>query len=115
MKRTYLLIAMLLACALGCASIKSIFERDDEKEIALSDVPVEAVQAAQAAVVGITLTEASVEEEDGKTIYDLEGTADGTEYEIEVTADGEVLEVEKEGQDTDDDDDHDEAEQEDDD
>lgn len=107
MKRTCLLIATVLIGACGCASIKSAFEHEDEKEIPLADVPAEAIQAAQAAVVGIALTEASVEGEEGQTIYDLEGTADGTEYEIEVTADGKVLEVEQKGGDADDDEDED--------
>ena len=105
MKGSSLLIVVLLTCALGCASLQSVFEREDEQEIPLSEVPAEAVEAAQAAVPGITLTGASVEEEDGQTIYDLEGTADGTEYGIEVTADGKVLEVEEEGDDADDDED----------
>ena len=48
------------------------------------------------AVEDINFTEAEVEEEDGQTVYVLEGTADGKEYEIEVTADGKVLEVEQE-------------------
>jgi len=105
MKRSSLVIAALLMCALGCASLESAFEREDEKEIPLAEVPAEAVQAAQAAVPGITLTEASVEEEDGQMVYDLEGTVDGAEYEIEVAADGKVLEVEQEGDEDDDDDD----------
>ena len=65
---------------------------ENDKEIPLSQVPKEAVEAAQRAVEGITLKEAEVEE-DGRTVYELEGTANGTEYEIEVTADGKVLEV----------------------
>lgn len=68
-------------------------------------MPVVAVEAARQAVENITLTEAAVEEEDGQTVYVLEGAADGKEYEIEVTADGKVLDVEQEGVDDDDDDD----------
>ena len=83
----------LLIFVSGCASHKSMCE--DEKEIPLSDVPVVAVDAAQQAVENITLTEAEVEKK-GRTVYVLEGTADGKEYEIEVTADGEVLDVEQE-------------------
>jgi uncharacterized membrane protein YkoI len=83
----------------GCASIES--RSEGEKEIALSQVPREAVTAAQHAVEGIRLTEAEVEEEDGCTVYVLEGMANGTEYEIEVTADGKVLEVEQEAEDDD--------------
>ena len=86
----------LLIFVSGCASHKSMCE--DEKEIPLSDVPVVAVDAAQQAVENITLTEAEVEKE-GRTVYVLEGEADGKEYEIEVTADGKVLDVEQEDMD----------------
>ncbi len=103
MRAFYFVITLVLTCTLGCASLES--KHEDEKEIPLSQVPAEAVEAAQRAVAGITLTEAEVEEEDGSTVYELEGTADGIEYEIEVTADGKVLEVEQEDQDDEHDDD----------
>jgi hypothetical protein len=96
-------IVLALTCTIGCASLESAHE--DENQIPLSQVPAEAVQAAQRAVPGITLTEAEVEEEDGCTVYELEGTADAIEYEIEVTADGKVLEVEQEDEDDEEDDD----------
>ncbi len=82
--------------------MESMFEK--EKEIPLSDVPQAALTAAEGAVEGITLTEAETEEEDGQTVYILEGEAAGKVYEIEVTADGEVLEVEEETEDDEDDD-----------
>jgi len=95
MKTWTIVIVFLLTCVSGCTSLESMYE--NEKEIPLSDVPVVVVDAAQQAVENITLTEAEVEEEDGQTVYVLEGTADGKEYEIEVTADGKVLNVEQEG------------------
>jgi len=101
MRAWYFVIGLVLTCIVGCASIESWFE--DEKEVPLSQVPEEAVAAAQGAVEGITLTEAELEEEDGSTVYVLEGTANGTEYEIEVTADGKVLEVKEEAEAEDDD------------
>ena len=105
MRAWYFVIGLVLTCILGCAYLESGSE--DEKEIPLSQVPKAAVAAAQGAVEGITLTEAEVEEEDGRTVYELEGTANGTEYEIEVTADGTVLEVAEEAEDDDEDDDSD--------
>jgi len=66
-----------------------------DKEIPLSEVPDAVMQAAMAAVEGIKIKEAEVEEEDGQTVYELEGKANGVEYEIEVSADGKVLEVEE--------------------
>ena len=102
MKLLTFVIVVALTCTLGCASLESMFE--DEKEIPLSQVPEAAVEAGQQAVENITLTEAELEEEDGQTVYILEGTADGIEYEIEVTADGKILEVEQEDEDGDDED-----------
>jgi hypothetical protein len=93
--RTWIIVTVfLLTCVLGCASLESMY--DDEKEIPLSQVPIVAVEAARQAIDNITLTEAAIEEEDGQTVYVLEGTADGKKYEIEVTADGKVLKVEQE-------------------
>jgi uncharacterized membrane protein YkoI len=94
MKTWYLTLGLILACGLGCASLDDLFE--NEKEVPLSQVPPAAVKAAEGAVDGITLTEAEMETEDGKTVYTLEGTADGKEYSIEVTPEGKVIEVEEE-------------------
>jgi uncharacterized membrane protein YkoI len=71
-----------------------MFEK--EKEVPLSEVPEEALKAAQGAVDGITITEAEMEKEDGQTVYILEGEANGKKYEIEVTPEGKVLETEEE-------------------
>jgi uncharacterized membrane protein YkoI len=68
---------------------------ESEKEIPLAQVPDAAIAAAKSAVDGIALKEAEVEDEDGQTIYILEGVAGGQEYEIEVTGEGKVLEVEQ--------------------
>ncbi len=102
MKARYFVILLVLVCGAGCATLDELFE--NEKEISLSEVPDAALAAAMAAVDGIELTEAEVEEEDGQTIYDIEGTANGKEYSIEVTAEGKVLEVEEETEDDDGDD-----------
>ncbi|MFC1635873.1 PepSY domain-containing protein [Planctomycetota bacterium] len=103
MRVWYIVIALALICLVGCESFESMFEK--EKEIPLSQVPQPAIAAAEGAVDGITLTEAEMEEEDGQTVYIIEGEADGKEYEIEVTADGKVLEVEEETEDDKNDDD----------
>jgi len=104
MKSWCLIVVLLLTCALGCASLESVFAHEDEQGVPLSEVPAPALQAAQQAVDGITLTEAEMDMEDGRTVYDIEGTANGVEYEIEVTADGKVLDVEREDEEGDDDD-----------
>jgi hypothetical protein len=105
MKARYFVFCLILICGLGCATLDDMF--DKEKEVPLSEVPAEALEAAQGAVEGVTITEAEMEKEDGETVYIFEGEADGKEYEIEVTPDGEVLEVEEEGDEEDEDEDDD--------
>ncbi len=65
-----------------------------EQSIPLADVPAAVIAAAEAEVEGLQIASAEVEVKRGQTVYELEGTVDGTEYEVEVTADGQVLEVE---------------------
>lgn len=103
MKLWYFVIGVVLTCIMGCASIESASE--GEKEIPLSKVPAKVVEAAQNAVEGITLTEADVEKEEGCTVYELEGTANGKVYEIEVASDGKILKVVQEDEDDDEDED----------
>ena len=103
MRALYCVIGLALLCLVGCESLESVFDKD--KEIPLSQVPEQAVTAAEGAVEGITLTEAEMEEEGGQTVYELEGTANGKEYEIEVTADGKVLEAKEVTEDDGEDDD----------
>ena len=106
MKAWYFVFGLVVIFSLGCATLDELFEQ--EKEVPLSEVPPEALEAAQGAVDGVTITEAEMEKEDGQTVYVFEGEANGKEYEIEVTPEGKVLEVEdeaeEEDEDTDDDD-----------
>lgn len=101
MRAWYLIFSLVLICGLGCATLDELFEK--EKEVPLSEVPAEALEAAQGAVDGVTITEAEMEKEDGETVYIFEGEANGKEYEIEVTAGGKVLEVEEEAEEAKDD------------
>jgi len=94
MRTWFVVFGLFLICGSGCATLDDLFE--NEKEVPLSDVPPEALKAAQGAVDGITITEAEMEKEDGQTVYVFEGEANGKEYEIEVTPEGKVLEVEEE-------------------
>jgi hypothetical protein len=96
MRTWFFVFGLVLICGLGCATLDDLFE--NEKEVPLSEVPPEALKAAQGAVDGITITEAEMEKEDGKTVYVFEGQANSKEYEIEVTPEGKVLEVEEEAE-----------------
>ena len=110
MNKWYLLIVIALIGFAGCAKVLSVIGM--EQEVPLKEVPAVVLDAAKGAVEGIVLSEAEMETEDGKVVYELEGTANGVEYEIEVAADGTVLEIEQEGDDDDDDDDNDDDEEE---
>jgi len=106
MKRTlYFALLLALTFILGCACMESKCkakkEKEEGKEIPVSQVPKAAMDAAQNAAKGVNLTEAEVENEKGQTVYTLEGKADGKDYKIEVTADGKVLEVKQEAEDND--------------
>ncbi len=103
MKKWTVLVALAFIGLAGCGPLAELF--DGERSIPLSEVPAPALEAARAAVEGIVLTEAEVEEEDGQLVSEIEGRANGIEYEIEVTAEGEVLEIEKEGEEDEEDDD----------
>ena len=99
MSKWNVLVTIAVIGLAGCAPLEELFE--SEKSIPLSEVPAPALEAARAAVEGIVLTEAEVEEEDGQLVYEIEGRANGKEYEIEVTAEGEILEIEEEDADED--------------
>jgi len=86
MKKSALLLLVLLIA--GCMST--------ERMIAVSEVPNAVLTAVRTEVPGIEITEASIEEEKGRTVYEIEGVADGIEYEFEVTAHGEILDMESE-------------------
>jgi hypothetical protein len=70
-------------------------EDDQDVAVALADVPRLVLDAAQAALPGLVLTRAEIEQENGQTIYCLNGTVDGEEVEVEVSAAGAVLEIER--------------------
>ena len=103
MRALYFVVILTLTCILGCASVESGCKKKKgkEKEVPISEVPKEAMQAAQQAAPGVALTEAEVEKENGQMVYTLEGKANGKEYKIEVTAEGKVLEVNQEAKDND--------------
>ena len=94
MKRWRWVGALVAAGVIGCSRPGPVPEH--EREIPLAEVPEAVRKAAQGAVEGIQLTEAELEQEGGRILYEVEGTANGKEYEIELTADGQILEIEVE-------------------
>ncbi len=99
---------VIIAVVAACITLSAAWFREVERDIPLSEVPEEVIAAAKAEILGITLTEAEIEETRRGLIYEIEGFVDDTEYEIEITPDGEIIEVEVEDEhDDDDDEDHD--------
>ena len=70
-------------------------------------LPQAVIDAVSTALPGGTIGDATEEQEEGATIYEVEVTLDGRTYGVEVTADGTVLEVDEEDDDADDDEDGD--------
>ena len=93
MNKLSLIIAVASLNLAGCGTLDEFLEH--ERSVPLSEVPTPALNSAKAAVKGIVLTEAEVEEEDGQLVYEIEGEVNGKKYEIEVTAEGKVLETEE--------------------
>ena len=69
---------------------------DDDKEIPLSWVPDQAMEAAKKAAPGIQFVEAERHRTHKGVVYELDGVADGKKVEVNVTADGEVLKITRE-------------------
>lgn len=78
---------------MGLAACAGFMEDDD---IDVSEVPAAAIDAARGAVDGLEIRSAEAKEKDGRTIFELDGQANGVKYEVKVTAAGEVLKVETE-------------------
>ncbi|MEQ8955358.1 MAG: PepSY domain-containing protein [Gammaproteobacteria bacterium] len=84
---------LLITSVTACSAI----EMENEREVAFSEVPEAVLAAARGAVPGITVMEAEMEVEEGRTIYEFEGKVGNRNYEVEVDAEGEVLEIEEIG------------------
>ena len=78
-------------------SLSACAGMSEDDDIAISDVPAAAIEAAEGAVDGIELKSAESKVKDGRTVYEIDGKANGVKYEVKVTADGEVLKVKTEG------------------
>lgn len=88
--RTFKALFLVLSVATGLAACTGMWQEDD---IDVAEVPVAAINAAKGAVPGLEIRSAEAENKDGRTIYEIDGKADGVKHEVKVTADGEVLKV----------------------
>jgi uncharacterized membrane protein YkoI len=69
---------------------------EDEEKVALDKVPLSVMKAVKDKFADAKIEGASKEEEDGKTIYEIELIHDGHEIDVSVSAAGKILEIEKE-------------------
>lgn len=66
-----------------------------EEAVPLDQVPKAVLDAVQAKFAGAKLLAASKEDDDGKTIYEIELKHDGKQYDVSVSAAGRITEIER--------------------
>ena len=82
---------------LATTALSACFDRDEEIEIPLSEVPTNIINIVQNTLPGISLTEAEKEIKDDITVYELEGKLiNGEEYEIKINDSGTIIKIELE-------------------
>ena len=85
-------ISLLAATVLSACS-----DKDNGRDIALSEVPANVISIVQNTLPGIALSEAEKEIKNNTVIYELEGKLfNGEEYEIEITESGLIIKIELE-------------------
>ena len=79
---------------LSAISLTACFDKSNEEDIPLSEVPSNIITIVQNTLPGISLTEAEKETKDDSVIYELEGKLiNGKEYEIKIAADGTIIKI----------------------
>jgi uncharacterized membrane protein YkoI len=82
---------------LSALSLSACFDKDNEVEIPVSEVPANIITIVQNTLPGIDLSETKKEVKDGTVIYELEGVLiNGKEYEIKISEDGTIIKIELE-------------------
>jgi len=77
------------------ALLSACNDDDNERDIPVSEIPSNIINAVQNTLPGIDLKEAEVKQKDGVNIYELEGKLiNGNEYEIKITESGKIIKVE---------------------
>ena len=82
---------------LATLTLSACFDKDNDIDIAISEVPTSIITIVQNTLPGISLTEAEKEVKDDTVIYELEGKLiNGKEYEIKITENGTIIKIELE-------------------
>jgi Putative beta-lactamase-inhibitor-like, PepSY-like len=91
-----LLTGIGLAAVFGLVVVLTTARAEEKEEsVALDKVPKAVIDAVKAKFAGVTITEASKEEEDGKTFYELALTFQGHKLDVLAQSDGKIVEVER--------------------
>ncbi|MFO0788422.1 MAG: PepSY-like domain-containing protein [Pirellulales bacterium] len=85
----------LIIGAAGIVAIAITAAWASEKEIKVSEVPAKVRDAIMAKFPGAKAEEASQEEEDGKTLYELALKTSDTTIDVTANSDGEIISIEK--------------------
>lgn len=90
---TYIKPAFIIALSL--TSLSACFDKDNDTEIPLTDVPANIINIVQNTLPGISLTEAEKSTHNDSVIYELEGNLiSGEKYEIKITESGSIIKIE---------------------
>ena len=82
---------------LATLTLSACFDKENDIDIAISEVPTSIITIVQNTLPGISLTEAEKEVKDDTVIYELEGKLiNGKEYEIKITENGTIIKIELE-------------------
>lgn len=78
-------------------TLTACFDKSNEVDIPLSEVPANIITIVQNTLPGISLAEAEKETRDETVVYELEGKLiNGKEYEIKIADDGTIIKIELE-------------------
>jgi uncharacterized membrane protein YkoI len=90
--KTLLLVTSVAALA-ACASSKPL--HSDSSSSQSGGVPANILAAAKSSVPGFAMTSYDTDTDNGRMVYELDGTANGRRYEMDILADGRVLRIER--------------------
>ena len=91
-----IVVALSLFFSISCS------QKEQEQEIAISELPAIITTAIQDTLPGFEIAEAEIETKDKKITYEVEGIYQDQQYEIEISPDGKIIEIEEEDSDSDD-------------
>jgi uncharacterized membrane protein YkoI len=90
--KTLLLVTSVAALA-ACASSKPL--HSDSSSSQSGGVPANILAAAKSSVPGFAMTSYDTDTDNGRMVYDLDGTAKGRQCEVKVDANGKVLKIDR--------------------